>query len=114
MSVRTKLTMRCDITPVAGQDEHGDVVLGSTVNAVACFIFGDTTRDRTHDVQEYNQRYQVLFNPEADIRPDYKIANIVNHRGAIVFPGTVTVVRVEDNWHPKVGLKLRQAFVEKR
>jgi hypothetical protein len=106
--------MHCDITPICGQNAHGDAVYGTTVNSVACFLFGDRSRNRTAEVSEINPRFQILFNPEAVIANDYRVSNIVNHQGVTVLAETVTVVRVEDNWHPKRGLVLRQAFVEAR
>jgi len=113
MSVRTKLTMHCDITPVSGQDQFGDEVLGTLIPSVPCFVFGNKPRLRNELMQETGRSFQILFNPDVDVDINYRISNILNHKEVTVFDSGV-VVRIEKNFHPKKSLVLIQAFVEKR
>jgi len=65
MSVRPKLTMTVDITPLLGQDGYGSPVYGPTVFGVACFAFGSKRRYQSSDAQTKTSDFQFLFNPEA-------------------------------------------------
>jgi len=112
MSVKSKLTMNGIITPVNGQDTAGDTTYGTVINSVPCFVFGNKQRFRNAQMQEYTPSFQLLFNPDVDIDINYQINSVINHKGDLVLQSGV-VVRVEKNYHPKKGLVLIQAFIEK-
>lgn len=113
MSLTAKLTMTATITPKSSQDQHGDKIDGTPVTGVKCFAFGYTPRSRTDQVTEYTRSFQILFLPTVDLANDYVISDIRSHKGDLVLDSGV-VVRVEENYHPKKGLVLKQAYIEKR
>lgn len=113
MSLPSKLTMTCIITPKLGQDQHGDITYGTPVEGVKCFAFGSDSRNRSEQITEYTESFQVLFQSTVDVDDDYKINSIVSHKGELVVAAGV-VVNVEKNFHPKRGLVLKQVYIEKR
>ncbi|SRR6266446_2880278 len=113
MSLQSKLTMTCKITAVSGQDTSGDQIAGSQTAGVKCFAFGNTRRFRNENLEEYVPDFQFLFLPGTNIDVNYKIDNVVDLKGTVVLVhGQVN--KIENNFHPKRGLVLKQAFVSAR
>jgi hypothetical protein len=112
MSVRPKLTMLVDITPLLGQDGSGSPVYGTKVEGVACFAFGSKRRNQQPDMQTKVSDFQFLFNPEAVCTLNSVLTDARSKDGTPVMLRGV-VVNIEDNHHYRKGLMLRQASVNK-
>lgn len=113
MSLQSKLTMVCKITAVSGQTTSGDGILGAQTSGVKCFAFGNKRRLRNENLEEYIPDYQFLFLPGTDVSINYEIDEVTDLKGTVVLAhGKVN--HTEDNFHPKRGLVLKQAFVSAR
>lgn len=113
MSIPSKLTMSCKITPVTGQDTAGDKTYGGQVTGVKCFAFGNTRRFRNQEMTEYIPDFRILFLPGADVGQEYLIDDIFNHKDELVLKKGV-INNIEQNFHPKKGLVLKSGYVSKR
>jgi hypothetical protein len=113
MSLLAKLTMTCTVTAVSGQDTSGDQIYGTVTSGVKCFLFGNRRRFRNEKLEEYSPDFQMLFLPGTDIGINYLIDDVIDLKGTPVLEhGQVN--KTEDNFHPKRGLVLSQAFVSAR
>lgn len=112
MSISSKLTMRCKITSVTGQDTSGEPLYGGSASDVPCFAFGNTRRVRDRSGREYVPTFQILFLPDVSLGNDYKIEDVTDIKGSIVLKSGV-VIDVTENFHPKKGLVLKQVYVNK-
>jgi len=108
------LTHKISITPVTGQDAHGDKIMGTVINSVVCLIQGDRRRTVDNKGVEIQHNYRIIFNATTL----NSFSNMIGFQvsdGQDNFGNTILtsgrIVSFQDFHHPDEGPVIREVNV---